>query len=310
MGKIQELVKYGRKRLEIFTSNLERAVVEGDPESVHELRVVSRRLDAPLQLAAEWMEKRRVKDARRGLKQVRRAFRDVRDLDVLMNSLSSDFTPKSAANMETGTLARLDGMLTSMRHQALQKAVRECESLDMKQIAHRVDGVFECFGEMGGKATEKIVDHLAGDCQRRALRILEEANEQSERPDLHQVRLGLKRLRYGTELICRLGRTEYEGVVVTLKEMQDLLGRWNDHLFAARKVADLATGRDQLMHEAGWSANVLAYAAQRAVASVAERATILQHWSDFQNELENGYNISQSVSRADPKRSAQAVSAN
>src|SRR5437867_1740435 len=105
------LIDYVEKHLKRFSTNLEKAIESGDVEAVHDLRVASRRLTEPLKMLAPWMDKGRIKVTLRSLRKARRAFRKVRDLDVVQASVCN------GAPLDSTDLAPLEGILTRRRQQ-------------------------------------------------------------------------------------------------------------------------------------------------------------------------------------------------
>src|SRR5438132_541848 len=81
------LLEYTEKQLKRLTSKSEKLCESGEVDAVHDLRVASRRLVAPLRIMADYIGDKRVREIIRDLRKLRGAFRDTRDLDVVQSSL-------------------------------------------------------------------------------------------------------------------------------------------------------------------------------------------------------------------------------
>jgi CHAD domain-containing protein len=77
-----------RKQLQRLREALEQVSATGEPEAIHHARVACRRLNELLDLMAVWLDGETIRRVRRSLKRVRRVFQQVRDVDVLLTSLS------------------------------------------------------------------------------------------------------------------------------------------------------------------------------------------------------------------------------
>ena len=108
-------------RLNTVYSWLEQAAddTETPVESVHQLRVSTRRATAVLQLFEDWLPRRRARWFRKHLKQMRQTAGEARDLDVLAAQLCEYCNANQAAGCP-----ELQGRVAEAR-QAAQPAIRE-----------------------------------------------------------------------------------------------------------------------------------------------------------------------------------------
>ena len=77
-----KLLKLTRRRLEKYATLLPKVLVSDDPETVHDLRVWSRRLQQALRVIAPPAQGKRSKSLLAALRDVRQSLGPCRDLDV------------------------------------------------------------------------------------------------------------------------------------------------------------------------------------------------------------------------------------
>jgi CHAD domain-containing protein len=266
-----------------FLTNLDLVFSGGRVEAVHDVRVASRRLEGPLRLAGERLSARQIGRTMRLLRRTRRAFRIVRDLDVVQQSLCGS---PGGAVLEAHDLARLEGALTRERERALDRATRKCRKLDADRagkMIRRLAGQLEAaLGTEGGAGLRSEVEQLL---KRGLQRAQENDPRQDEQGDLHQARIQLKRLRYSAELTREVCGWEREGLIPAIIAMQDQLGYWNDQLCAVRRISKIARREGTLSRDSGWSARLLEHCARRAREAEAVRERVLSGWEEFARVL-------------------------
>src|SRR5437867_1255542 len=137
------LLEYTEKQLKRLTSKLEKLRESGDVDAVHDLRVASRRLVAPLRIMADYIGDKRIRQIIRDLRKLRGAFRDTRDLDVVQSSLVAP----GPTSLDPTALARLEGFLTRKRERSIRRARREAERLDVEGMESSVRSIVRLFEE-------------------------------------------------------------------------------------------------------------------------------------------------------------------
>jgi CHAD domain-containing protein len=284
-GSTDNLLLYIEKQLKRFCLNLDKAVETGDIEAVHDLRVASRRLAEPLRLLAPWAGRRRTDRIRQCLRRTRRAFRKVRDLDVVQSSLCNTPPP---APLDTTDLAQLEGVLTRRRERALRKAVRKVGRVSPAETA----GTAQCIvGDVRENASnpdesDPLIENAADKLFVHWSQRLAEKDPRSAKTNhLHETRLCVKRLRYAAELRRDLKGGEADPLIPSLAAMQELLGQWNDHLTAARHVSAIARKDRTLARQSSWSARLLHYAGNRAQEAEQLRLRIIEKWPSLEAAL-------------------------
>jgi CHAD domain-containing protein len=202
-----------------------------DPETVHQLRVATRRAEAALRLFAPLLPRRKRRRMRKHLQRLRRAAGAVRDCDVLLTQA----TPRPRAR-----LATFVGRLRRWRRRA-EKALRKQWTRARRRLPR-----------LAGKLTAKTAWRQAAPppsfaqwcvarCDRLAQPFFTLARSMAADDEaLHQLRIAGKRWRYALELVApALGMPEAEELLAALHELQDRLGRLCDQRAVVVQLAEL-----------------------------------------------------------------------
>lgn len=207
-----------------------------DPEHVHQLRVATRRANAALRAYAAFLPRRKTKRLRQALKRIRRAVGPARDHDVMAHRYA---TPRDTLPSET--------------HDWLWSRI-----VDARRASNpAVDDIYARYG--GGKfakLAEKLLDRVQwrgeGDeptfavlaknqLTHAAGKFFESARRRPRRAaGLHQLRIAAKRFRYAIELFAALNSRLRDDIYPVIEEIQELLGKANDHAVAAERIAGWA----------------------------------------------------------------------
>lgn len=205
---------------------------EEDVEQVHRLRVATRRAGAALGVAAEWLPRRKRRQIARRLKKVRRAAGEARDLDVLAARWSSD--PKRAGPLESL------GLIDELRAQR-RAAQKPLQRIDRRKWHRR-------FAKSIARLARRVhapEDHPRTFGQQAVMQIGAEAREFFEHASvdladdaaLHELRIRAKRLRYAMEIFAAaLPAMFRDELYPQVEELQELLGRVNDHAEAVERL--------------------------------------------------------------------------
>jgi CHAD domain-containing protein len=232
-----------RKRLDVIKEHLD-LVANGDqdPETVHQLRVSSRRTAAALEMFTDHLPPKVHARAKKKLKKLRRAAGAVRDWDVFLQFLHSRGISAKARGI---------GLNLVMGYALGQRRAARAQ----------LDSVARGFSEKFPKFSKKViaaVDHDVRKTRSQTLAdlapksllplvraLVEAAGRDLTDPDkLHQVRIAGKRLRYAMEILAAcFGPPFREQLYPAVEEMQEILGRANDSRFAMARLDEL---RDQM----------------------------------------------------------------
>jgi CHAD domain-containing protein len=239
----EKLFDLARKRLAKFASLVPRALVSDQPDTIHDLRVWSRRLQQILQVL---FSKPRANSGRkliRSLRKVRRALGDCRDLDVTielivdkLNHANSEVVRNAWTEIQAhlgerrkteavrcrGELSRFDIMAFVIRTQELLQRVKVSRATDQTLR----DGVEQALADWQDALTA--------------------ARESEDVDATHAFRIAGKRLRYRAELLADLGNSSCKSLVKSLKLLQDDLGQWRDRHILLRFMAEFI-GRPEFL---------------------------------------------------------------
>lgn len=222
-----------RRRLHAVWKELDLACLDhGDPETIHRLRVASRRAIAALDAFAAVVPGGCRRWFRRRLRDLRRAAGDARDLDVLADRLTGDEppSPPSAARR------RLIAMLSRQRPLARRPVLEAREQLVAAGWAKRVAHLVDRLGDRGAS-------HPAREFSRKRLkRVVRRFFDRADRDvrrgaELHRLRIDGKRLRYTLEIFAPLLAADHRRrCEKTLEALQEVLGRYTDHESVADRL--------------------------------------------------------------------------
>lgn len=217
-----------RQRLAALSQALP-AAKAGDVTAIHQARVATRRLREALPLVAKGSSGRKLAVT---VRTVTRALGPVRELDVALLMLDE---LAGARDVGRGGLASLRHAIGDERRRLHRDMVRSLERTNLEKLTKRAiaaakkrDRRVAEAPERGGPARIDVARRRAA---RRAQR-LQEAMENAANiylPDrLHEVRIAVKKLRYGMEVLRELSRSRAMARILALKRVQDLLGRMHD----------------------------------------------------------------------------------
>jgi CHAD domain-containing protein len=230
-----------RTRLELLWELLPPAALEShkDIEHVHQLRVATRRAMAALEIFGEFVPHRRAKWFRKQLKRVRRSAGDARDLDVLIARVRAAASNGNGPCVSPLLLRRLD----VERHVVQAPIVRIYRRLQKKHWPRRLARLLDRVGwrpENAASNGSGEPTFSAFACRRLRTEagqfFASATGDFSDLDELHRFRIEGKRLRYTLELFAgACGDALRDEIYPAIEELQERLGRVNDHLNAARR---------------------------------------------------------------------------
>lgn len=261
-----------RERTEVVRKLLPLAAnhYRDDIEHVHQLRVSCRRAGAALQ-AFRPLVRSKSKQLRNWLREIRRAAGPARDTDVLLARILAE--PKSSVGHEY-VVARL-----KHRRIVVQQALMEVASEDSQRgFATSIDRYSKALTKQEQAEHTPLFDTYARTALRTATdNMLQLAGmQQPTIPQMHQLRIAGKRLRYSIELFHdAFPPTLRDEVYPLVEKVQSRLGKLNDHATAQALfqnwLADMPPD------------DIAAHLAQRIVvehqASLAIRSDFLAWWT-------------------------------
>lgn len=224
-----------------WRTNVAAAIDGRDPEGVHQVRVALRRLRSALGLF-----KHHIPAAQRGVlvqeaKWLLGELGPVRDLDVFINVLAADFTPRVA---EDEGFAQLIRSARLGRDTAQTAAAAALSSTRAKRFAARLDTWLDGRGWRGETTAEDAL-RFARHAINRRLRKIRGAVEDIAKlpiPERHELRIAVKKARYGIEFFHGLlPQKRAQRWTAALKHVQDSLGHMNDLDVAERTIERLVS---------------------------------------------------------------------
>lgn len=242
-----------RARLEAVWAELGAAVRNpGAAESVHRLRVATRRTLAAFDAFDDLLPSKRRDWFARRLREIRRAAGDARDLDVLTGRLAAASEPGNEHETKAAAARRqLVATLSRQRDVSLEPIRAMHERLVAAGWEERVGDLLvripagqrqPSFGEYARERVGPLVARFFDKADRRL----------RDDDDVHRLRIAGKKLRYALEIFAPVfPQRERVRCQDALERLQHVLGEFTDHASAADRFRRLARdGRTSLDREA------------------------------------------------------------
>ncbi|MHB1205725.1 MAG: CHAD domain-containing protein, partial [Rhodospirillaceae bacterium] len=238
-----------------------------DPEGVHQVRVALRRLRSALSLFKDHVPAVQHTALVQEAKWLLSELGPVRDLDVFINVLAAEFTPRVADDEGFAQLIRTARV---QRDAAQAAGAAALAGPRARRFAARLDMWLQGRGWRSEKTAEPA-GHFARRTINRRLRKIKAAAEGIARlpvEERHELRLAVKKARYGIEFFQTLLPAKRAARwTAALKHVQDSLGHLNDLDVAERTIARLVGA-----HSAGNAADRKTAAAGRSVRRLHKKA--------------------------------------
>jgi len=285
-----KLSKLARKRLERFVTLFAKALVSETPETIHDLRVASRRLQQVLRLALPRSKSGASRKLVRTLRKVRRAFGACRNLDASIDLVQKKLEATTTASLrQSWDTVRL--WLEQKRATEIEEGRAELRQYDLIDFTVRVQARIEHIDQPPdgvGHLWERSQDALAE--WRNAL---VSAKEDPRVQRIHAFRITGKRLRYRAESLAELGQSSVKPLVEGLKALQNDLGDWHDRSVLRQYIAEFI-GRPGVLAEEPGMCRALLLEMERekqhdhaTVSEVITRAEKLaEDWTDLTSKEE------------------------
>jgi triphosphatase len=232
------------------TANTAR-VREQDAEALHQLRVGLRRLRASFSLFRKMLKGPETTKLQAELRWCAAQLGPARDYDVFADDLQA---LRESDATHSAPLARLEALLSESRARAFARA---CQSIDSERFQRALEHTASWLlaGEwtkLPEKRRRKRRDRRLWRFARKELerRLAKLLARLSELPRLdahgrHQLRIAVKKLRYGAEFFASLFKATDEAqrrLIKCLKDLQAALGRLNDMSVQERLATELLAG--------------------------------------------------------------------
>ncbi len=211
-----------------------------DEETVHQLRVWTRRSLAAMEIFSPLLPAGRTHWLAKQLKKIRKAAGAARDLDVLAGRFGHELADSPA---ETAFLARLAECQKSARqpmesiyHQLREKGFPQRVTDFLDRVRWRLPGPEPSFAQSAAAAMRRVVEPFLAQAARPATDI----------HDLHQFRILGKQVRYAMEAFAGAYDAAWRNELYPkVEEIQERLGTVNDHAVAVRWLSEWAATWDE-----------------------------------------------------------------
>ena len=205
-----------------------------DGESIHGVRVASRRLRAVLAMFADCWKPKQIKFWKQQICRLARDLGEARDRDVQIDFLVAKLAAVSDGTIVPG-IARLLSHAEQHRQLCQPRVLQAVERFDHRGIVKQMlSAARRTLGEVEDASTAPSAvarRRAAKDIRKRLKRVLAEAAglaSAEQRDRHHAMRIAAKRLRYALELIRPPQPSEIDGILDSVKRVQTLLGEIHD----------------------------------------------------------------------------------
>ncbi len=240
--------------------NHEGAVTTDDPEYVHQMRVATRRLRAAMRMFKPVLPADFAEHLVPPLRELMSTLGQARDLDVLMAEIVS---PVVVALPEEPRLTDLASAITNRLYAARERTRNVLQKTDYSLLLLNAIGRLQSAPFIAAPVEDEEATSLLEFADRRLRRLLKRVLELADLasidnpPTLHQLRIGIKRLRYAIEFFDPMipGKAGTR-VIKRLADLQEELGQLND-LASAGTLLMACAASDSHLREAvaligGW----------------------------------------------------------
>ncbi len=233
-------------------ANTEGTILDLDPEFLHNLRVATRRARFALRMIKSLLDPQRRRTLQTELSWVANMLGKVRDIDVFLGRLRSQFDRAGASEqtrreilklIETDRAPGLADLRESLESERYTKLIERLRTIDREFVVSEDDQQHtphRLAEKTIGKALSKISHWHAG------------KHESVSTPELHQIRIDFKGLRYTCEFFSDIFGREMEKMIRSFVRYQDCLGGFNDAKVAVenmQRLADSYRYRDEASKE-------------------------------------------------------------
>jgi CHAD domain-containing protein len=225
MASVPVLARLIARPLDALAEHLPRAI-EGQPHSIHQARVASRRLRELWPIVGRTLDQGPRRRLRRRLRTLTRTLGPVREIDVTLASIAEMTSGLAAPPPLAASLARV---LEQERTEALSTLAQRFDPGRVERLLNRLRRLEHTLQQ--GVEPEAWRPRLAQRVRRRAsalARAVADAGALFLSERLHAVRIAGKQLRYALEVTGEARLAGTGASVRTIKEAQDVLGKLHD----------------------------------------------------------------------------------
>jgi CHAD domain-containing protein len=290
---------------------LPRALKAKDVDAIHDARVATRRLRAAIDLASPLLADEPRRRFLRALRRLRRTLGPLRDLDVMLVHLQEFRTDGRHAN----AVDWLEGQLRKQRAKSARTCCKKMTSRSRLAGLRSWEKLRRDIRQ--GEQAIKMRAESAVPAQLASFREKADALSRSRAttaidagPDVHELRIAGKLLRYALEFAAPLGFRLSPAVLRSFKRLQDALGLWHDYIVLSEHAIRSATDESLSLHQPRLYGDVLAFAHRLWRPSEGELARFVRLWDRDGERLSADILASfQSPARRAPRKQTQQADA-
>lgn len=233
---IRRLPSYNRfgtrvlaQKFNILLNQISAVRAKSDPDTIHDLRVASRRFHAAAQLFPSSLLPSVLAECERSVRRLRKSAGAIRDGDVqrlFVERLLKKSTPRGARP----GLQRLVVRLLQRREKQLKDVIDSINDFEQRGVAEKMKRSLSfplrstrTVLTLRQRAAREIVSHLTT-----FLSFEQYARQSSALDELHRMRIAAKRLRYVMEIFNPLYHNKLKPFIRMIRSIQDALGEMHD----------------------------------------------------------------------------------
>jgi len=189
----------------------------------------------------------KIRKLRRKLRRIRRLLGGWRNCDVLLKLLTRESADdKNPVTQDAWKLVH--NYVAERRSREIRRSRKKIEKYDHSALGEAIEKIVESpSGQDHPELLTRV--HAAQYAMRQKwLAALTQAEQSLAPTDVHRLRIATKRFRYRTELAHKAG-DEQSSVLDALKDLQDLLGSWNDRQALQQVIAEALSNPELLLRE-------------------------------------------------------------
>jgi len=226
--------KYGER----FSSLIAPVLAADDVEVVHDLRVVTRRLEQALLALCPEGPPKPVKRIQRTLRRIRRALGPWRNCDVAL-AMTSKRRRQTRSPRRRAAWDLVHHFLEQRRLEECIRARRKLLRKDLQGVAHRLQTTLgELLPAAPAERLHAFVRSGANEAWTRWCEVCARAEADRNVTSIHALRIATKRLRYHVELARELGEIAADSLLDWCRALQGRLGDWHDHQMLQQSMAE------------------------------------------------------------------------
>jgi CHAD domain-containing protein len=215
--------------MEALAINREKAL-KGSAESIHDLRVASRRLRAAIELFSDYLYVRQKAACTEDIKWISAQAGTVRECDINVELIKD-----RASRINPGLSDAIAPMIETLEARRVEEVARLHEALASKRFTALIKRLSKpmikraAANQQIGLVVGRILKPIVKDVLRRGDKI----DHDGAPAKFHKLRIRIKRLRYALEMLTPMGAKHHKKTLQRLEDLQDLLGNYNDTVVAS-----------------------------------------------------------------------------